>query len=99
MFPWPPPTVAIDIRLLIRALLAFGAGRVAPGQGHLASAYAVEHAGAIPGGQDIGAKNIMRTAAHAVRSVVGTNGVSDRLRRIEVGVEELRQRKSPRPEE
>jgi SAM-dependent methyltransferase len=92
MFPWPPPTVAIDIRLLIRALLAFGAGRVAPGRGHLASAYAVEHAGAIPGGQDIGAKNIMRTAAHAVRSVVGTNGVSDRLRRIEVGVEELRQR-------
>ena len=37
------------------------------------------------------ATSILRTVAHAVRSVVGTNGVSDRLRRVEVGVEELQQ--------
>jgi hypothetical protein len=33
----------------------------------------------------------MRAFAHAIRSVIGTNGVSDRLRRLEFGVAELRQ--------
>jgi hypothetical protein len=41
-------------------------------------------------GRDISPTSITRTVAQAVRSVIGTNGVSDRLRRIEVEVEELR---------
>jgi len=38
------------------------------------------------------AKTIARSLAYAIRSVIGTNGMSDRLQRLELGVAELQQR-------